>query len=412
MKNLLIFTAVILFFFSSCAQEKTKEKTIADGQTKQNAIDQLIENINIFKSMLIHEKFEPETIGANNQYHDYETITQKVFDRDHITFSYQYPNTQIVIEYPKFDVENILANGYEFTTDFDNHIKAPKITPTTIYYADGTVTNAKDLNVKQQTQPISDYEFYIKGYKVIKAIIYAVETNFYKEKEYAITNEKQVLVTPLGKIEVRTFKKNGIALKVPGLLKDKLKILAQDKSSKYLSTIGTYYGNTEDLDIELKMFIDKLEKVKEQLNQGKINYKEVLENYSWKKVSDELNTKKKTLLLGQSFSAEISKVKLMVLDTTETEQKIYQLTSVKPLLNNGRTSLIGQQEKFGYAIAQDVSKKFGVIDLQGNWLIKPTFYELSLTNRQNIFSGKKENADQFNDYLLNKETKILSVIKE
>lgn len=168
------------------------------------------------------------------------------------------------------------------------------------------------------------------------------------------------------------------------------------KNGKYLKCTGSQTFTSNYKIAQLKAYINALEKAKIEVVNQKIKTKEEVKSFV------EANSEKSTLVpdktttFSKYFSTKIDKIVISVLQKAKPVEAIHTYYIPKFKLN--------KYKELGYEVCADTkAKKMGIIDLDGNWIIQPTYYDLSSLGSRNYI---KEVTEEDNTNILHWFDKI------
>ena len=394
------------------------------GQNKEQCLEQLEENTIYIENLLNNSDSEPtdlKELRANfltnsSIYEVTEKLNSNIFSRDTDLpeIYYEYPNTLINFRYSRMEMDQTLGDGYSFTNDFEENIDPAIFTIKKINYLDGTSADGKNLIIStEKSDQFGNQDIFIKGTKIIKNFDYQIEQNINKERIYELHNPGQTIVTPAGIIELVQNRNGYVKLKAAEKLQNIIRIIAKDDSEKFLKIFMSGEGGAYNKKYLLnykKNIDDAILKLKED----KISCKTVKENYSYEKIQKDLEKQERSLFLTAYFTKEFEKAYLVIWDKTQNEKKIYTRNSSKYLQHEDGVRLQNIQEKFGYAVAKDEKTQlFGIISLQGSWIILPTFSQLKIDwQTKDMFYGALPNDESTTKYKLNRTSKTIVKIQK
>lgn len=397
MKKLLLLTTIFLLISSCNGQNQELQKKI------ENQISE-IENIIELNSVKISadpisEKDLRTDISA---FKDKKASTTSFFDSLKIETTSRFPNSYFLIDYDEYKLSSLL--GYDNFYFSENPNRKPKFEITKLIYADGTSESA-DKSILNNTEakkiPYFEQEekeqminsglyFFQNNSKPIIGIETKVKTNFPTSKDYKIEKNQKIIETDKGNIEVIAWKGNEFTYKAPISLEEKIEINALYKNGKYLTVKGSQtFKSTHEIE-KLQNAIKVLEKAKDKVSEGKINTEKELEKYLKSEITQTNLESDGFITHSDYFSATISKVIISIVDEDKPVESLYTYYISKFAQD--------RYKKTGYTLCEDArTKKMGIVDWRGEWLVKPDYYQLSQTNFVNnyveVALNEKEGAN-------------------
>lgn len=319
---------------------------------------------------------------------------------------YSYPNTNIQLKFDRFNIAHTLGEGYKFTHDFINNIDQAIFKLKKIYFLDGTVQVGEQIKVVDTlvSEQLGDQTWVLAGTKPIKSFDYSMETHLNKEVSHEITGAGQCIQTSAGIIEVIHCGNGYIRIKTSVPMRHLVKILVTDEQGHQLSTV-----NVESKDCykkeDLLAHIAHMEQAKAKLEKGEITCTEVLKKFSTEKLNADLAAQADSLLLTQYFAADFKKAHLVFWDNVKQVKQVYERNSADQLASRPEDFY----EACSCVIAQNKKTElYGLIGLDGNWIIAPRFLELKAQwGTEGFFWGLTENDEKRVEYRFDKENKTL-----
>lgn len=392
----------------------------SNGQSKQDCQDMLDDNLALLEYLLNNDKnvatdFKEMQAAFNNQPYKKENKTK--FDESYhfrrgyppIT-EYIYPNTYIKLKFDRFNIAHTLDNDYPFTMDFINNIDQAIFKLKKIYFMDGTVQDQEIKAIhKIVSAELGDQTIILPGTKPIKSFDYSMETHLNKEVTYEITHVGQRIETPAGRIEVIHCGDGYVRIKTAEPMRHLLKILAMDEKGRLLTTVSNEQRSAYKKE-DLRMLIANMEQAKVLLDKGEITATEVHQQFSSEKLNSELAGLTDSLFLTQYFVADFKKASIVFWDNAKEVKQVYERNSADQSPSRPEDFY----EACSCAIAQDKkSELYGLIGLDGNWIIEPRFLELKAQWGTNgLFWALTDADEKWIEYVFDKENKKLIKTRE
>jgi hypothetical protein len=389
----------------------------SNAQSKQECLDMLNDNLLLIENFLNADKYEPidlQDLQAtfSEQPHQTENDTKidegYLFPKGHPPITkYVYPNTLIEVRFDRFDISKILGDGYNFTLDFMDNIADAIYKVKKIYFLDGTIETGEDMAVEKIiSEQFGNQTLVLKSTKPIKNFDYSMETSFNKEIIYEIS-AGQTIKTPAGSIEIVHCGDGYVRVKVPESMRHVIKIVAEDgrgrKLSKVMSGNGAAYKSEY-----LTPYVEGIKHTIAQLENDEITCAEASSKFSYDRIIADLHRKENSLFLTEYFVSDFKKASIVFWDKTQVERKVY-LRNSADLPDGGHEAFY---ERCSCTVAQDKKTElFGIIGLDGNWIIAPSFLKLTAQwGNKNLFRGQPSGEKKSYEYLYDKEKKSLTKI--
>jgi hypothetical protein len=399
---------IILFFLTS--------SNCSNGQSKQECLDMLNDNLLLLDNFLHADKYEPSDLRdlranftdlQDQMQNDSKIDESYLFPKGYPPITkYVYPNTLIEVRFDRFNISNILGDGYNFTLDFVDNIPDAIFKVKKIYFLDGTIEGGEDISVDKIISPHFGHQtLVLKGTKPIKSFDYSMETNLSKEIIYEISTAGQTIQTSAGQIEIVHYGNGYVRVKVPESMRHVIKIEAENaqghKLSKVMSGNGAAYKSEY-----LRPYIAGIKNAITQLEDDKITCAEAYNKFSYERIIADLQRKENSLFLTEYFVSDFKKASIVFWDKTQVDRKHYLRNSVDQSDGVPETFY----ERCACAVAQDKKTElFGIIGLDGNWIIAPSFLKLTPNwGNKNLFRGQPSDEEKSYEYRCDMEKKSLT----
>ncbi|WP_223578182.1 hypothetical protein [Sphingobacterium sp. GVS05A] len=392
----------------------------SNGQSKQECQDMLDDNLALLEQLLNNDKhvatdFKEMQAAFSNQPYQKENKTK--FDESYhfrkgyppLT-DYIYPNTHIKLKFDRFNIAHTLENDYPFTMDFINNIDQAIFKLKKIYFLDGSVQDQEIKVVdKIVSEQLGDQILILEGTKPIKSFDYSMETHLNKEINYEITGTGQRIATSAGNIEVIHCGNGYVRIKTSESMRHLVRILATDEKGRQLTTVAAEQRNAYKKD-DLRILIANMEQAKALLDKDEITCAEVHQKYSSEKLNAKLDGMADSLFLTQYFVSDFKKATVVFWDSAKVVKQVYERNSAD------QSDLRHEDfyETCSCVVAQDKkSELYGLIGLDGNWIIEPKFLELKAQwGTERLFWGLTDADKKQVEYVFDKENKKLTKIRE
>ena len=385
------------------------------GQSKEQCLEMLNDNLLLLEGFLEADKYRPTDLkDLRAVFTDQPYRVENKIKIDEVYLfpkgyppitKYVYPNTLIEVRYDRFDISQILGNDYSFTLDFMDNVADAIYKVKKIYFLDGTTQEGEDLIAdKVISKQFGNQTLEIKGTKLIKSFDFSLETNLNKEIVYELHEGGQIIQTSAGTIEIIHCTNGYVRIKVPESMRHVIKIIAEDGQGRQLSKVMSGKGAAYSSE-HLTPHIEAVKRAITALENDEITCGEVFGELSYEHIIADLQKKENSVFLTEYFVSDFEKASLVFWDKTQVEKEVY-------LRNSADQSDGGPEvfyERCSCAVAQDKkSGLFGIIGLDGNWIIAPSFLKLNAQwGNKSLFWGQPSTEEKSFEYLYDKEKRTL-----
>ncbi len=433
---------ILSFFFNGFVFAQNNQKLEEQVTEQISEIESLIQlsKVRIKLSTTSKSDFDPKEsrFFENAKLDPNQNIQQKLtdfFDSQEVTYFPLYPYSLITFNFDSYDLQKLIGKG---NTYFLYRDKMPVFQPVSVQYSDGTsenilnkaitikkimdkytkivkengedvkyvdVTNAQKIEqyLWKEYNSTSEQKIILEQSKLIKKIEYQVQFPLEEIKYFYASKPGESIETPFGKIELLTISGSKIQFRIPASIKENTEIKALYKDGRILSFSNSKsFTVYSDEQIEsLKSYIKVLEKAQKMVKTNEIKSEDDLQKYfaeNAPKSLEELDEKKSVTQVNMTFSGPIDKVAFIV-PVSESQQKTFQ----------GSADLAYSDDEKDYIVAQDFeTKKTGILDKNGKWLVQPQFDNYFRMMNRYYFTDQIDNRE--NIYHFNPKTNSIKKV--
>ena len=326
----------------------------------------------------------------------------------------QFPNSYIYLDFDEQTLCNRLGFD-ELYFDETTKKRKPKFQIQKVVYANGDVedsTTALLTNAQIMKIPYESYEqkrdfinsglyFYQSNCKPIIELEVKVITNFAITKEYILEKNQKSIKIDNFDITIIKLNDNEITYSLPTELAEKIEVNAIYKNGEYLKSTGSQTFESNYKIAQLQSYINTLKKAKIEVLNQKLKTKNELKNFVESNIEKSTMKPDKTTTHSKYFSTKIDKIVFSIFQKDKPVKAVHSYSI--------RKFQIDRIMETGYELCVDTkTKKMGVIDLNGNWIIQPIYHHLTQESfLRNYITEVTEDDNTNIDYWIDKKNKKL-----
>ncbi|RZL34953.1 MAG: WG repeat-containing protein, partial [Pedobacter sp.] len=292
------------------------------------------------------------------------------------------PKTEVSISLNLINVKELLGLDLSIDEVYEN---APKFTPITLHFWDGTATNA-NYKASPADEELEYNHFLIDASKPIRNIDFDVAFKNYKSPGYRLDLSKPKVKVGNHWLEMKSNEPGEVKINYPKALASNVaEVQGFYKNGRALNKTGsTSYSISSQATVEwLKQALPIYEKALEEIDQGRIKAPHAVKAFLDVKLPKKPTDTTKTEFSKHFFSGPVAHVMIYVRDEKPTNT----LKKVKLGLYK-QWDEIGKE---GYFVAVDEAKQLsGIVDAKGNWIINPIYDKIEAMGEEkfNVREGR------------------------
>lgn len=363
------------------------------------------------KSLKQMSKLQSISIGVGGEKEDdeldsfsfenYTNYSPSFFDSLEIKQQRDFPYTSLEVDYNKYKLSEMLGEDNFYFGE--NPDKMPEFIPKTVKFFNGKTADAKDVFIQDkelerlrkkdkgfdETFTSAFYkktDFVLKTVQPIESVTFLLKTDFDEMKEYFADKNTSVIKTDEGEIRVSEFIKNQVTITYPKAMENRFNVYGIYKDGKYLSEKGKSSKSSTYTQEQISEINKVLTNALSEIKSNKISTEKELKEYLEKNISKEIATPKEPTMVTTVyfFAGNLDKIKIGQKKSggNKTERTVTYFTSnyYKEKYSKSPNIVCKDRE----------TGKFGIIDLSGNWIIKPEYKGLDETVNANYFEIDNE----------------------
>mgnify|MGYP003585799666 CR=1 FL=1 len=334
-------------------------------------------------------------------FENYTTYSPSFFDSLEIKQQRDFPYTFLEVKYNKYKLSEMLGeDNFYFGENSD---KMPEFIPKTVKFFNGKNADAKDIfiqnkeleRLRKKDNDIDEIftssfyyntDFVLKTVQPIESVNFLLKTNFDEMKEYFADKNTTVITTDEGEIRVSEFIKNQVTITYPKAMENHFNVYGIHKNGKYLREKGKSSKSSTYTQEQISEITKALTNALSEIKSNKISTEKELKKFLENNISKEIVTPKEpaTATTVYYFAGNLEKIKIGQKKSggKKTERTVTYFTSnyYKEKYTKNPNIVCTDRE----------TGKYGIIDLSGNWIIKPEYTGLAETGNANYFEIENE----------------------
>ena len=420
-KYLLVLFSVYL---SSC-QSQEKKQLIAIVDDSKAGIEALINFSNIAITAATDKNFDAtDEMNFDDLMRKKvsDTSLTKFFNNLSLTNDLAYPYNLIALDKDEFKFVKLIGEDNFYFSD--NADMKPIFKPTKFVFLDGTEAIAAENFISEEKlkkkygkneiedgktyfvvdeekmTPIETEVYKASGFnanfalmspKPLQSVSYQIEVPVSTKTNYPVDAKTQNVTSQYGDIKLDSIVGNKVFFNLPKTPKDDdIQIIAYYKDGRILKNKGTSrntYISPQQEKVYLK-YLDILDSAKEKINKGEIKTKIELEKWLQKNspfaANNGLNNERQKAIY--TFAGPVNKISFSVRDSVKNVKRF-----------NTTYKINYSDEEQSYFTSLDFeTKKIGLLNKAGKWVIKPQFDEnFRIQNRYFYWDQLNDNVNTF-----------------
>lgn len=381
----------------------------------ERSLENLIQiDIEKLKALLLAPAFTSSENATFLQNVKGEFTTEKgmnsLLDNLSLANEIQYPYQFLRLDYNNGGLHSLF--GLYFSTFFKAFPQYQlNITPHSVEFATGDKLNNAPFLFKQNIQThkrhvdasvlslleneINQSElllFVLDSKKIIKNVQFSIEYPIFNKKEYTIENRVGEYALNGNQIKIVESNDNFLVLELPAKLAENI-LVQENQQLNYLARSEVQFKLTDDDKQYVQKWIGLLEQVYTQIKQGKLSRGREVNLYLEKhKPSIETKLNSDSVQIAYYYQNKPKEI-LIRFPEQVSVGKIDKVLSVQ----------IPSESNQYYVANLFNTEKMGILDTEGNWLVRPNYYRLRMMNPY-FFS------DEYYQYHFNLENKSLTKV--
>ena len=389
-------THLILCFSMSAFGQNTKLEEAVKEQI------QSLKQMSKLQSISIGVGGEKEDDELDSfSFENYTDYSPSFFDSLEIKQQRDFPYTSLEVNYNKYKLSEMFGEDNFYFGE--NPDKLPEFIPKKVKFFNGKTADAKDVFIQEkelerlrkkdkgidETFASAFYkktDFVLKTVQPIESVTFLLKTDFDEMKEYFADKKTSVIKTDEGEIRVSEFIKNQVTITYPKAMENRFNVYGIYKNGKYLSEKGKSSKSSTYTQEQISKINKVLTNALSEIKSNKISTEKELKKYLEKNISKEIATPKEPAVVTTVyyFAGNLDKIKIGQKKSggKKTERTVTYFTNnyYKEKYNKSPNIVCTDRE----------TGKFGIIDLNGNWIIKPEYSGLAETGNANYFEIDNE----------------------
>ncbi|MBJ2174830.1 hypothetical protein JBL43_11320 [Aureibaculum sp. A20] len=296
----------------------------------------------------------------------------KYLDSLYLREDLQYPSNYITFDYYDGKFGNIIGYSSYY---YDNEKENPVFLLKKVVFKDKTVLVTNDT-LKRLTKSSSNIGVRLKQSKPVEKLEVEVNYQYPVVEKFNLGKDNTKLTFPEGEIILKNIEKNKVTLIMPKSIEERLVVIdALYKDGRVMQKHGMSGGtlpSKETLSF-LKTVMGIQKNALKKLKNNEFKDKAELETFIKKNIPAEPLETEPYYTATYRYSGNVSSINIFI-------SKQQNILGKKNLVVQ-KSYLSKRKDQFGYFISTDsITKKDGLVGIDGKWKIQPNFNELSSLN--------------------------------